>query len=656
MRTQLFAVMAALAVSAPAAQLSESITVSLVEVPVTVVDGSGNPVRGLTAANFKLFDQGKEVAITSVDTIDFASKESMNAVSPMNPAARRKFFLLFDMSFSKPAALARAQEAARQFVAKSIEPRDLVGVGMIDRSGFHLVAAFTTDRQLVADAIASPGDMRLTNDPLHLGRTGNIVELSDNAGSAKSQGAAATAHQAAIMASAVRQNAETVRAEVEKEMDFLGDLAKTMRSIPGRKQLVFLSEGFDPRIVEGSDAREDLNYAPTATSASTDTERRWGTSSASTTLRRMADAFRGSDVVLHALDIQGLRAENSFDNTEFVNSSDALRILAQPTGGMVFKNANNIATDFQKMVRAQEVVYVLSFRAPAVKPGRFHELKVKLANVPGGAQAFARAGYYETGTETQQERALTNAEIVMNDVAQDDLHTASLAAAFATSSQSAQVPVIVEVNGADLLAAAKDNKLAFDMYVYAFDDEGTVRDRLYQQISLDLGKVGPRLRATGMKYWATLALPPGKYAIKTLISVPATQKRGFARADVEVPAANQLAAAPVFVDDNTNWVLVKGTSHDKSNAAYPFDLGGERFVPAATPRTKRFAIFVANASPEDVTVDTPASVKYLGTAKGAGAAALVMEVKNPAANAEVTVRKKGSATSAKVPLHFTPQR
>src|ERR1700740_3452303 len=91
------------------AQMQESITVSLVEVPVTVVDSSGNPIRGPTARNYKPYDQGKEVAVNSVDTIDFASKESMSAVSPLNPAARRKFLVLFDLSFSKPSSLARAQ-------------------------------------------------------------------------------------------------------------------------------------------------------------------------------------------------------------------------------------------------------------------------------------------------------------------------------------------------------------------------------------------------------------------------------------------------------------------------------------------------------------------------------------------------------------------
>src|ERR1043165_1401377 len=77
MRIRVFAVLAALAIAA-SAQMQESITVNVVEVPVTVVDGSGNPVRGLTAANFKLYDQGKEVAITGIDTIHLPAKPAQS--------------------------------------------------------------------------------------------------------------------------------------------------------------------------------------------------------------------------------------------------------------------------------------------------------------------------------------------------------------------------------------------------------------------------------------------------------------------------------------------------------------------------------------------------------------------------------------------------
>src|SRR5260221_9065611 len=99
-------VLAAWAVTA-AAQMKEVVNVNVIEVPVTVVDSSGNPVRGLTAANFEVYDGGKKQAITSFDKIDFGSAETANAISPLNPAARRSFLLLFDLGFSSPKSLVR---------------------------------------------------------------------------------------------------------------------------------------------------------------------------------------------------------------------------------------------------------------------------------------------------------------------------------------------------------------------------------------------------------------------------------------------------------------------------------------------------------------------------------------------------------------------
>ena len=113
-------------------QVRESVTVNVVEVPVTVVDSSGNPVRGLTAANFELYDNGQKREISAFDKIDFQSQESMSAISPLNPNARRQFMLLFDLGYASPNALQRAQEAARKFISDNVQPRDLVAVGTVE--------------------------------------------------------------------------------------------------------------------------------------------------------------------------------------------------------------------------------------------------------------------------------------------------------------------------------------------------------------------------------------------------------------------------------------------------------------------------------------------------------------------------------------------
>src|ERR1700756_3222698 len=79
--------------------------------PVTVVDASGKPVRGLTAANFALYDEKRKQTLTSLDVVDFAANGSSSAVAPMNPAARRSFVLLFDLGFTSPQSFPRAAGA-----------------------------------------------------------------------------------------------------------------------------------------------------------------------------------------------------------------------------------------------------------------------------------------------------------------------------------------------------------------------------------------------------------------------------------------------------------------------------------------------------------------------------------------------------------------
>ena len=66
------------------------------------------------------------------------------------------------------------------------------------------------------------------------------------------------------------------------------------------------------------------------------------------------------------------------------------------------------------------------------------------------------------------------------------------------------------INGNDLTKDLRGNVANVEIYLYAFDQDGIVRDRFYQKINVDLKKLGDKLRATGIKYYGTLSLPPGR--------------------------------------------------------------------------------------------------------------------------------------------------
>ncbi|HET8797884.1 MAG TPA: hypothetical protein VFO89_09355, partial [Thermoanaerobaculia bacterium] len=160
----------------------EKVTVSYIEVPVTVIGRDGAPVRGLTKENFEVLDAGEKRGIESFEAIDFAAYGGTSAVSPLNPASRRSFLLVFDLTFSTPQSVVRAQQAARDFVARSVGNRDLVAVGVADVDrGFRFLTAFTTDRELLAGAIADPRTFR-TRDPLQIAGSNPFSDMTGPAG------------------------------------------------------------------------------------------------------------------------------------------------------------------------------------------------------------------------------------------------------------------------------------------------------------------------------------------------------------------------------------------------------------------------------------------------------------------------------------------
>ncbi|HKO02471.1 MAG TPA: VWA domain-containing protein, partial [Thermoanaerobaculia bacterium] len=462
------------------AQLQESVNVHLVEVPVTVVDRDGQPVRGLTADSFELFDSGKKQTLASFDAIDFASYESVKSVSRLNPVARRNFLLLFDLSFTSPTSTAKAQAAARDFLARGAGRRDLIAIATVDADrGFRLLTAFTTDRNLLNAAIADPRSFRGT-DPLQIAGSAIVDVAAMSRSGEMPQG---RVDEGAIMFQEVMKQQERLddqfmRTKIIRQFDALGELAKTLRAVPGRKQIIMFSDGFEPRLVRGRDAgstpeqQEELDQILNGELWRTDPDARYGTSDSQSAIRRMAHEFRAADVVLHAIDTKGVRVNNDLAHGAKLNSNEALHLLANPTGGAVFQNSNDLGDDLKRMLRAQEVVYVLAFRAAAAKAGTFHELKVRLAQPIAGARVFHRAGYYELGAPTAIERSLTNAEIVLNDIPQSDVHVDALAAAFPTSEVNAQVPVILEIDGASLLRGASSSTALADVFIYAFDDDG----------------------------------------------------------------------------------------------------------------------------------------------------------------------------------------
>lgn len=654
------------------APFQEKVIVTYVEVPVTVLGRDNTPIRGLTQANFELRDGGEKRDIQSFDAIDFAAAGAQKIISPLNPASRRNFLLLFDLSYSSPISIGRAQDAARNFIVRSVGHRDLVGVAAIDvNHGVRFLTAFTTDRNLLNAAIRDPANFR-GFDPLQISMARGFDLGSDSSPAPQgADGIEAIAKELAqdFARTAGRMDDSYRRNRVKQQVEMLGATARSLNKIAGRKHIVLLSEGFDPRLVQGrvvGDVKEQTQENIDALGGEVwkiDSDKRFGSASSQRSIADMAEEFRRADVVLHAVDIQGVRVQNDVQGGARVNSNEGLFLLANSTGGTVFRNSNNISSDFDRLARQHEVVYVIGFQAPVGRAGEFHDLKVKLVNVPG-ARVQHRGGYYSAGNESIVERTLSSAEVIMNDIPQTDIDLAAIAMPFPTAGGKSQVPVILEIAGDDLVKHSLKRGFTAEIYVYAFDEDGFVRDRLYQRMRIDLAQVGERLKGGGVKFYGTLSLPPGSYAIKNLVRIAETDAKGFQRVNVVVPSADDVSVLqPLFFEEPRGWVMVKGGSNDATNAPYPFMLDGEAFIPAARAHLRSgeprlFTVWVYNAQPDEVTLEVAPAAKLVSSKPDADVTKYVFALEHVPAGAHelgVTMRKKGSNDERRVTVPIFPR-
>src|SRR4051812_4389030 len=242
---------------APAAAqtFSGSTEVVEVEVPVQVVR-DGQPVRGLTAADFELYEGRKKLAVTGFHMVDLAAPAPRGAV-PL--AGRRQILLLFDLAFSNPKAVVAAREAARSLVLKGIKPGALVGVAPYSAAhGSQILLGFPSDRRQVDAALDSLGAVRddKAGDPLRLvmkrdaGDRRQLAGPSVEAETARSNELidAQGGQLATLGKESTRANEKAAATALTRSYS---QLAQMLGGLPGRKQVVYFSEGFNSALLTG---------------------------------------------------------------------------------------------------------------------------------------------------------------------------------------------------------------------------------------------------------------------------------------------------------------------------------------------------------------------------------------------------------------------
>lgn len=470
------------------AQVREELTVEVVDVPVHVIR-AGEPVEGLTRDDFELFVNGKKQAIEYFDVVDVgrASARLEERNDGLKPVLhqRRLFLFVFDLVFSRPAALKRAQKAAAKLVVSSA-PADAYAVAThTSNGGLQFALPFTADRAAVLRAVAT---LRPTtaDDPLRVRITESEREAvtafasagSDDSGDALIEDPWTGGGEA--MNDARKQ---PIRRLVEQQVAELGAVAERIAQLDGFKHIVVFSEGFNPYIVH--DVRRDLGpRPPQANSALIDA------------IQRMYNRLQASNTFLHTLDINGIR--HTFD--PLVN--EALNMLSVGTGGRFLHNTNDLGGALTKLSNTHGHMYLLGFRPRGAREGH-NRIEVKVKGQPRGTEVAHRRGF--SGTPPPQTMdGLKLADIVMNDIPQ--------------TGPAARI----EASSAGLTLVVPAHAEPADVMLYVFRESGeAVESRL---LRLPPSNAERRIDVP-------MTLPPGRYIAKVLLRGTAL---GYSKAFVEV--------------------------------------------------------------------------------------------------------------------------
>jgi VWFA-related protein len=361
------------------------VSTRLVQLNVVVRDKNG-PVRGLKASDFTIFDNKKAQKIEVFSALEERS-ESTSIIQP-NAHAVSNFLdfsgaapngatvILFDLLNTPSEDQVNATKQLVDYL-KTIRKEDRIALYVLSQQ-LYVVQDFTGDpdrlvqiaEQIRASEVGGT-ELRSPAQLISLLRLPNFT-----IGSSSSVWVVVPGAYAMADASSLTQAAATSEA--------LETIARHLKGLPGRKNLVWLSAGFP--FAPPTRPRQPGDAKGASPPESPD--------NFSSQLKRASRALNDANVALYPIDVRGLSA----------GYPDVMMRLADATGGSVSYHTNDLSGAVRTAVAEGEISYTLGFYSAAEPSDQmFHELTVKVNR--RDVQVRHRSGYYPDDTRILTDRA-----------------------------------------------------------------------------------------------------------------------------------------------------------------------------------------------------------------------------------------------------------
>jgi VWFA-related protein len=533
-------------------------TTHLVQVSVVVTDKKGQPITGLKKESFTVMDE------SSLQQIAFFSAESPAPAVATPRLPKNVYTNRYDLQGQEPGAVTvvlfdslntspEDQEYVRQQVTKflkTLKPQDHVAIYALTTK-LLLLHEFTQDSSALVTAANQFKPKELAAYDASNRESFDVPGLAGAPGWAQFQDALNQTD--ARIADRNKAN----RAETTAEA--FTAIANHVSTIPGRKNLIWVSGSFPSQIIVNSigglDRQSqslDTNNTPSSRSGSpTQTARRGGQDRSSESLAasstQAARALNRVDMVLYPVDATGIMPNAMMDPKNPYSDSavkcmdcvnqvpgpssgmyarqdlrDSERSMADATGGEAFYGSNDIKAAMGRAFDDGRYAYTIGFYPNHGEwNGKFR--KIKIHTTIDGAKLRYRAGYYAEAEKADSDEA--RAKAAMRTAALSPLEAAGLglivSGKLAGPLADRKVELHVSLDPKQLLLQAAENhrKGGVDLYFVQRDAAG-------ETIAAENQRVGLNLEEKQYEYLSTAGIVLARHLT---VAAQTTDVRVFAR-------------------------------------------------------------------------------------------------------------------------------
>ena len=384
--------------------VAESVEVSVTNIEVVVTDSKGNRVPGLTKEDFQVFQDGVpqtvsnfyavsggKVLLEDGKTVSLEEPVTSPTKAEIPPELQARYILYVDNLNIQPQNRNRMFKRLKEFVYQTVGKQAEAMVVVFNRS-LKVRRKFTADPSEVIQVLEQiEGETG--------GATSQVGERKD---ALQKINDATSAGQAEAVA---RQYAQAYRNDLEFAVDGIRDTINGLAGIPGRKVLVYVSEGLPAQV--GLELYDTIQQkfregATPLSSFEFDMNSRY---------LSLVQAANAQGVTIWALDASGLQvddmvtAENRTMDVRpsaFVtrtNTQAPLQMMAEQTGGMAAINTNDWKSSLDDLAADFSNFYSIGYRSTRASVDKPHSIEVRVKRK--GLTVRTRRGLLEKSVETR---------------------------------------------------------------------------------------------------------------------------------------------------------------------------------------------------------------------------------------------------------------